>query len=75
MDIICTMVVGGSDSGSGSGSYVAFGVLQVRQEHTRYRMFGMDAIGNFLYRSKCSRPTYQWIAMMKMIIIGAQYGL
>ena len=39
-----------------------------------YRMVGMDAIEIFLYRSKCSQPTYQWIAMMKTIIIDAQYG-
>ena len=39
----------------------------------RYRMFGMDASENVLYRSKCFQPTYQWIAMMEMIIIDAQY--
>ena len=38
-----------------------------------YRMFGMDTSEIFLYHSKCSRPTYQWIVMMKMIIIDAQY--
>ena len=39
-----------------------------------YRMFGMDAIENFLYHLKCSQPTYQCIDMMTMIIIDAQYG-
>ena len=34
-----------------------------------YRMFGMDASEIVLYRWKYFRPTYQWIAMMKMIII------
>ena len=38
-------------------------------------MFGMDAIEIFLYRSKCSRPTNQWIDMMKTIIIDAQYHM
>ena len=35
---------------------------------------GMNASGDVLYYLKNNRPTYQWIAMMKTIIIGAQYG-
>ena len=36
-----------------------------------YRMFGMDAIENVLYPLKYSQPKYQWIAMIKTIIIDA----
>ena len=36
-----------------------------------YCMFGMDGIENFSYHLKKNRPTYQWIAGMKMIIIDA----
>ena len=40
-----------------------------------YRMFGMDGSEDFLYHLIFSvRPTYQWIAMTKTIIIDAQRG-
>ena len=39
-----------------------------------YRRVGMDGSEDFMYHLDCFRPTYQWIAMTKTIIIDARYG-
>ena len=49
------------------------GTLTWRGTVFTYRMFGMDTSEDFLYHSNFFRPTYQWIAMMKTIVIDARY--